>query len=123
MTIFEAIAGADKVKENQIDKSLKIGWLSELDGRINHEIIDSYGTSDVAFSGYTESVNPDTKLLVAAPYDYLYIYWLVWHMETMLGEEARANNTHTQFEELWDAYVNWYIRTHRAPRSRIRWCR
>ena len=119
MTIMEAIANADTLKPNQIDKVIKIKWLSELDGRIKNEIIDSYGKGEV-FTGYTEKKSRDTVLIVPEPYDSLYIDWLIWHIEESYNEQGNANNTYSKFENTFEAYKRWYIRTHRHDAPRIK---
>lgn len=119
MTIMEAIAGADAIKPNQIDKVLKIKWLSELDGRLNNEIFDSYGKGE-AFTGYTEKGSRNQILLVPEPYDSLYIDWLVWHIEETYNEQSNANNTLAMFNNTLDSFKRWYIRTHQYDSPRIK---
>ncbi len=117
MRLLDAISNADKLKPNQFDAAVKTMWLSELDGRINNEIIDSCGR-DEAFKGY--EVNDDATLIVPEPYDSIYIYWLIWHIEDALNEQGNANNTYTKFENTFEAYKKWYIRTHRHNAARIK---
>lgn len=119
MTIMEAISAADKIKPNQFDNVIKTMWLSELDGRIKYEIIDSQGTNGDTAVVY--EANSDATLLVPTPYDSIYIYWIIWHIEDALNEQGNANNTYTKFENTFEAFKRWYIRTHKhnAPRIKL----
>ena len=77
MTIMEAIHRIDSVKPNRYSQQEKVQWLSILDGRVKAEIIDTHEDGDTSnFKGYTEKTDLDTALLVPAPYDDVYLFWL-----------------------------------------------
>ena len=74
MTIIEAINKIDSLKPNTYSQPDKIKWLSNLEGVIKKEIIDTHeGAEDVNFVGYDVDTPLDTVMIVPAPYDDIYI--------------------------------------------------
>lgn len=113
MTIMEAINRVDALKPNSYTVMDKVAWLSKLDGIIKREIIDTHeGGEDVIFHGYDDTTSMDTKLLVEAPYDELYLYWLESRIDYNNGEYGRYNNTVTTYNEAYETYARFYNRTH-----------
>ena len=113
MTIREAISQVDSQLTNVYKQKEKIGWLNHLDMRIKTQIIDTHeGADAVDFCGYTADTDPDTVLLVAAPYDEIYLR----HLEAMIHyhnqEEDRCNNATDAFNVLYWEFFNDYNRKH-----------
>ena len=118
MTIMEAINAVDTMKPNSYSLMDKLGWLSRLDARIKKEIIDTHeGGEDVIFHGYDDKTDTETELLVKAPYDELYLYWLESRIDYHNGEYGRYNNTVTTFNEAYAAFVRFYNRA-RMPKGK-----
>ena len=96
MTIEEAIELCDRMKPNHYEKDDKLRWLSELDGRIRIEILDTHeGGPSEPFSAYDENTPMDTELLAVPPYDGLYLHYL--------GAQVDYYNAE---------YADWYNRSH-----------
>lgn len=113
MTIIEAINKVDELKPNSYTQPDKIRWLSNLDGTIKTEIIDTHEDGEmVIFDGYNSNTSKDTELLVKAPYDDLYLYWLESRMDYYNGEYGRYNNTLAMFNAAYSAYESFYNRAH-----------
>ena len=118
MTIIEAITRVDTVKPNTYTLNEKIKWLSELDGMIKTEIIDTHeGGEDITFSGYTDATDTDTKLLVPAPYDEVYIRYLEMHIDYANNEYGKYNNSMVMYSSAYSAFEKYYNREH-MPISR-----
>jgi hypothetical protein len=118
MTILEAIARVDAVKPNVYQQSEKIKWLSELDGIVKNEIIDTHeGGEGVTFSGYTEDTNLNTVLLVPAPYDEVYIHFLEMRIDYANNEYGKYNNSMMMYNSAYSAFEKHYNRDH-MPISR-----
>lgn len=112
MKVREAIDRVDGLKHNTYTYGEKVEWLSELDGIIKNQIIDTHESDDeVFFYGYTED-NMETELLVEAPYDVLYIRWLEAQIDYYNGEIARYNNSMMMYQTAYDTYERYYNRTH-----------
>lgn len=121
MTIIEAIALVDNLKPNTYTQDDKIRWLSKLDGVIKAEIIDTHeGGSDVAFTGYDESTPLDTVLLVPAPYDDVYRFWLEAQIDYTNADFDKYNNSSMRYNAEYSAFERHYIRTHKPITHRLK---
>lgn len=113
MTIIEAINRIDSLKPNNYTQEDKIAWLSNLDGIIKTEIIDTHeGSENISFNGYDVDTALDTVLLVPSPYDSIYLKWLEAQIDYTNGETARYNNSMTMYNTTYSAFWKYYNRTH-----------
>ena len=120
MTIIEAINQTDAIKPNSFEQIEKIKWLSELDGRVKKEIIDTHeGAESVVFSGYNDTTSLDTELLVPAPYDEVYLLWLEARIDYANNEYGKYNNSRAMYNNAYNTYWKYYNRTH-LPLSKPR---
>ncbi len=114
MTLMDAIHKIDTLKPNSYRLADKIKWISTLDGIIKTEIIDTHHDGeDKAFGGYTEDTELTTLLLVPAPYDEIYLFWLESKIDYFNGETARYNNSISMYNEAYSAFERYYNRTHK----------
>lgn len=117
MTVQEAIERADTMKPNACPSDIKYAWLTELDGRIKTEILDTHaGFDDIGTPGYSYS-NRMENLLAPEPYSDMYVYWLFMKIDFMNGEYDRFNNDAMLYNTSWLAFSNYMNRNH-APRKR-----
>ena len=115
MTVSQAIARTDRLKPNSYAYPDKLQWLSQLDGRVRKEIIDTHeGGNDTAFVPYSERERGDRELLIPAPYDESYIHYLSAQIDYFNGEYERFNNANSMFESTFSAFRNAYNREHPA---------
>ena len=121
MTIIEAITKSEASRAGLASDADKIRWLSALDGRIKCELINTREGSQwaSAFEGYGEEEEPDTELLMPHPYDEVYLRYLEAQIDYASGEIARYNNAAAAFEAAFEAFADYYRRTH-APLARTR---
>lgn len=118
MTIIEAITHVDTVKPNSYGQTEKIKWLSDIDGMIKAEIIDTHeGDENISFSGYTEETDLNTKLLAPAPYDKLYTYYLEMQIDYANNEYGKYNNTLSMYNEAYNAFQRYYNSRHKPKSS------
>ena len=111
MKLMEAIARIDELKHNTYTREDKIRWLSNLDGMVKHQILDTHAGGEApVFAGYNEFTPADTVLLVPAPYDELYLWWLSAQIDFYNGEFARYNNSITLFNTGFSVYKELYHR-------------
>lgn len=121
MTIIEAITQIDTLKPNGFKQPEKIRWLSLLDGVIKAEIIDTHeGGSEVTFTGYDESTPLDTKLLVPAPYEHLYLRWLESQIDYHNAEIGKFNNSISLYNTAYSAFEKYYNRTHMPIQHKLK---
>lgn len=113
MTINEAITLVDRLKPNQYTETMKVKWLSKLDGQIYKEVFLTHEGNEVkTFKGYDEA-SQDTVLLVPYPYDEdIYNYFLQAQIDKENGEIAKYNQSITLYNNAFLSYQNYYNRTH-----------
>ena len=113
MTIQEVIDLVDRHLLNTCDKKDKIRWLSQLDGRVKTEIIDTHvGGEAVTFSGYDEKTDVNTQLLIPEMFCQIYQRYLEAQIYYANQEEERCNNASDAFNVQWNIFQNWYNRQH-----------
>ena len=113
MKLIEAINRIDVLKPNSYSQGEKIQWLSNLDGIIKREIIDTHeGGEAVTFNGYTENTNLTTELLVPAPYDDVYLRYLEMQIDYANGEYGKYNNSMAMYDTAYSNFQRFYNRTH-----------
>ena len=141
MTIIEVINQIDALKPNNYSQEDKIKWLSTLDGIIKREIIDTHEgadkeqaitdymktnevsyeeakehieatRNDIMFQGYDESTNLDTVLLVAAPYDDIYVKWLEVQIDYANADYGKYANSMIMYNNAYATFYSWYNRNY-----------
>lgn len=114
MTIIEAINRIDAINPNNYTQPEKVSWLSTLDGVIKKEIIDTHeGAEAVTFNGYNEETPIDTELLVPAPYDEVYMFWLQSKIAYWNGEMGKYNNSVAMYNTAYSNFERAYNREHK----------
>lgn len=113
MKIVDAINQIDDLKHNTYGQDEKIRWLSRVDHMVKTQIIDTHeGSEDVFFAGYDEYTDPQTEMLVPAPYDELYLRWLEMQIDYANGEYTKYNNSAEMFNTYYQAFARYYNRKH-----------
>lgn len=113
MTIIEAINLIDMKKPNTYTQEEKVRWLSTLDGIVKRLIIDNHaGAEDIEFTGYDDTTDVATELLVPAPYDEIYLFYLESKIDYYNGEYNKYNNSVTMYNNAYAEYENYYNRSY-----------
>jgi hypothetical protein len=113
MKIIEAINRIDALKHNTYSQTDKVNWLSTLDSMAKTHVIDTHeGAEDVIFTGYDDSTDLQTELLMPAPYDEAYLRWLEAQIDYHNGEYGKYNNAVDMFNTSYESYQSYYNRTH-----------
>ena len=114
MTINEAIARVDDLRDNTMAPNIKIAWLQMVDQQVYNEIIKGrVGADAVTLPDYSDD-NGERVLLVPPPYDMLYVYRLEAEICYKNQEIDRQANALTRYNELMDAFAKQYAREHRS---------
>ena len=119
MTVGEAIALVDKLKPNRFAPEQKFQWLSDIDGMIVRELLETHEGNPLEgpFTGYSAQHDEDAVLIVPAPYDGLYRWYLESQIDLGNMEIAKYNNTKAMFNQAYVTYTDHYNRTH-MPKQR-----
>ncbi len=105
MTIDQAISQVDALTFNQIDAPAKRAWLERLDALIRTEV---HG----AHIGCASEPDGEDALLVPAPYDELYRWYLEMHIHDANGELVKYNNAAAKYNAALLAYMDYVNRTY-----------
>ena len=121
MTVIETINRIDALKPNAFPLGEKVKWLSALDGIIYKKIMETHeGADSVIFTEYDESTDLGTVLLVPAPYDEIYLFWLESRIDYWNGELRRYNNSVQMYNAAYTEYERFYNRTHKPKGTRLK---
>ena len=113
MTIHEAITRLDSLKHNTFTDEQKIAWLSELDGRIRADFLDTHeGGPEEPFTGYDPLTPRMTKLQVPFPDDGFYVPYLMAMVDYHNGEIEKYNNSSVVYRSYYNQFRCRYTRTH-----------
>lgn len=118
MIVQEAIERANEMRAgNSASEELKIKWLSEIDHIIYNDVVKTHQITDEHLDKYREGSYEGYKdgsemLIVSAPYDVLYVYWLMAQIDLKVTELNKYNNSLALFQEALKDYKAWYNRTH-----------
>ena len=112
MTIQQAMDKADAMKPNMMLETVKIGFLSEIEGKIHEEIImtHEHTAEEETCPVYDENTDTSTEMLVPAPYDMVYVYWLMAQIDHLNQEMDKYNNDRGLFEDAWGNFADYWNR-------------
>lgn len=120
MTINEAIQRVDQLKVNTFSLADKLRWLSQLDGKIRREILDTHEDAPAeAFAGYDLQTPLEQELLIKGPHEEVYLHYLEAQIDYYNGEISRYTNSMAMFNTAYSDLMRSYNRTH-LPKSRKR---
>lgn len=120
MTINEAITMADKMKANMMDRAVKVRFLNEIEGKIHREILmkHAHATEEETPPHYDNNTDQGTVLLVPAPYDSIYVYWIMAQIDHINLEMDKYNNDRALFEDAWNNFSDFWTREHMPIQAR-----
>ena len=121
MTLREAISTTDALINNEFSDEEKISWISELDGLVFKNIIQTHEDGSIDhFTPYNKNTDPTTELLISEPYSEAYVIWLQNKMDYYRGETDKYNNSVERFYEKYNDYSAWYNSIHRYKSKKIK---
>lgn len=113
MTIQDCLQRIDALKHNTYTDAEKLAWLSQLDGRIRTDILDTHeGGPEEPFVPYTAATPRDRSLLVGAPHEEIYLHYLEAQMDRQNGELELYANSSACFNAMWANFSRYYNRLH-----------
>ena len=114
MTVSEAIALVDSLKPNKISSTVKVGWLSDIDGLICRELLETHEGNPLTeeFTGYAEGRDDDKELIVPFPYSTLYRWYLESQIDLANMEITKFNHSSTMYNNEYRTFADYWNRTH-----------
>lgn len=118
MTIQDAIDQVEHLWPSDYDSGDFIIWLNRVENQIYNEIILTHeGGEAIERPAFDEDTDfEETTLLAPAPYDELYLYYLEYQIDYNNIEPDKAGNSMAMFSAAYQAFADWYNRTH-APKG------
>lgn len=117
MTIQDAIDQVTRLWPSDYDGNDMVIWLNRVENQIYNEIILTHeGGEGIERPSFDENTDWEgTVLLAPAPYDELYLYYLEYQIDYNNIETEKAGNSMAMFAAAYQAFADWYNRTH-APK-------
>lgn len=93
MTLAEVLERIDRERPGESTEEEKLRWLSQVDGQWYREMVLTHEEAEeTTFAPYTTDGDKSVALLIAPPYDEVYIHFLYMQTDQRLGEIERYNN-------------------------------
>lgn len=115
MTLGEAIRRADEIRPNPFIPSIKINWISELEGKTALEV-HLLDVSETQKFRYTEA-DFEKELLIPFPHDSLYVDYLLSRIDFEVGEYNRYMNDKEMFDTNYREYIRWFAATYKPAQG------
>ena len=129
--IEKYIQDQKKAYEKQVTEYMKIHEVSREEAEKNVEFVEvkykdakehiEATRNDITFTGYDDSTDMNTELLIPAPFDEVYLRWMEAQIDYHNGEYGKYNNSMDMFNTSYNAYQNEYNRTHMPKGKSIRY--
>ena len=113
-TLQQALTRIDAICPNAWDETAKLLWLNECESMIQTRIL---GTAPEACITYDADTARSTVLLVPAPFDRLYVYYVIAMCDYAAHETAHYADSMALFNAALDEYAKWHQRTNGAAAS------
>ena len=124
MTVSEAIALADALKPNQIERERKIEWLSRLDQWVFEQVITPREKDENTPTSFTPYCPPytdddldedpgDQELLIPAPFDETYRFYLEMQIDLANLETDKYMSDLALYQNARGQFLRDYNRKHR----------
>ena len=107
MSFLEIIAQADKLHSGPVEEQLQLYWLQDLQLQVWQEVLCA---CEAAPAKPTE----DSPLLIEAPYQDVYVYYLLRQGALASGDMEQYNQYQTLFSSRYREFASWYLRTHKV---------
>ncbi len=118
LTINTAIAEALTLHPDAISDSIKVRWLSELDGKIMRETMLRDD-----FTPYRFPEDGDRELAVIEPYDNIYTLYIIAMSDFFSGEMENYAASAALFDTAYTEFRKNYIRSHIPPSAIFKFAR
>lgn len=113
-TLQQALKRIDTICPNAWDDAAKLLWLNECESMIQTRIL---GIAPGECVTYDANSDRSTVLLVPAPFDRLYVYYVIAMCDYAAHETAHYADSMALFNAALDEYAKWYQRTNGTAAS------
>ena len=106
MKIREVITQVDDLYANAFSEEDKIQWLKKIEEKIYKEIVLTHNHT-VEMTDFDDDNN---ELIAPAPYDSLYINYIIAKIHQYTNETVRYNNSMIIFNQEYQEFANYWNR-------------
>ena len=110
-TLQQALTRIDAICPTAWDETAKLLWLNECESMIQTRIL---GVAPEQCITYDADTDRSTALLVPAPFDRLYVYYVIAMCDYAAHETAHYADSMMLFNAALDEYAKWYQRANGA---------
>ena len=110
-TLQQALTRIDAICPNAWDETAKLLWLNECESMIQTRILGAAPEQCITYDADTDR---STALLVPAPFDRLYVYYVIAMCDYAAHETAHYADSMMLFNAALDEYAKWYQRANGA---------
>ena len=107
MTIETCVRLVDDMLPNRVPEAVKRRLLGEVEGKVRVELLGEEPDANPLIDGNTSA---DTELTAPAPFDQLYLLYVMAMMDHVEGDTARYENTAVLFNAVYQGYGKWLKR-------------
>lgn len=114
MTIQAVLDKIDQDKPNMIPLHEKIAWLSELDGKVFHEIYMTHEgmPEGIHYRGYDQDTPTSTELLIPDAYSNVYWYYMAAEIDNVHRETNEYAKAKIRYNSAMQTFQDYWTRTH-----------
>lgn len=105
MTINEAIAQADGLKDNPFSEEIKAVWVNQVEETVQRSI---FGVKEPRAFQYPE--DGDEPLSVTGAFEVVYVYYIASMCDLWSGDISKYNVSARMYEETLDSFHRQYRR-------------
>lgn len=115
MTLKQVIEEVDRQKANAFTNEEKTKWVTNCEIQIAEEIFN------VDSPAYEWEADQDTELLLTAPFEDIYILYVMSQIDFRNADYGRYNNELSQFDQRFSDAQAWFLRRLKPKRKWFRW--
>lgn len=115
MTLKEVYDEVQRQKPNAFTEAEITQWISNIEIQIAREI---YHVDSIEYSW---TADQNTELLMEAPFEDIYVLYVMAQIDFRNGDYSRYNNELSQFDQRFTDAQASYLRRHKPRRKWFKW--
>ena len=112
MTLGEMVERIIRLRGQQYDTDIMVGWLNEIEGQVVEEVINGAVGLDITFEPLMYEEDAERELTIPDRFQDVYINYLLSKIDFSNQETERYNNDVIMFNSAFEAYTAWFRRNH-----------
>ena len=118
MKVREILARIMQIRPHAYTDEEMIGMLNTIEGRVYTDIFQKAEGFDGEFIPFQEG-EEERELAVPAPFDELYLFFLMSRVDFLNGDTGRYNDTMVLLQNAWNEYAAYYRENHKPKQINL----